>query len=515
MPVSQRPSQLLRRIIFTPAMPLNASSIGRVISASTASGAAPGYSTLTKTTGGEMSGSRSTRSCAVGKDAEHAQRGHHHRGEDRVVDRDAGDPHGGVPLRVGETGRGAGAAAARSGLARRHRSPRPPPGARAAHLRRRAFLQVVEARRQHRRVGGRPLSISTRPPATSLRPVMTMRRTRRAVLDRPDLLLAGGLARRPRSARSGAASVGQLARAPRRTGRRAAARRGCRARPPRRSRACRPRPSARCGRCGRRPRSRWPSTRTVTGWPTRAARPRACPPCRPAPASTGRRPSRIGCSAASFSPGTTWRLPTMPEIGATSAASRTPMCDGRELRLRRLAAARAPRRARAWEDCSAVGEMKFWSARRRLAVVLALGLDQLRLRRFDRGAAVGDAALQLGQVDAAERLAGLDAAAFGHAQREQRAGRLGAHHGGARRDQRPGELDRCGIAPRSGRVTSPGANCKVTGLGSVLARSRSLCRINATAPAATTAKAGADPQTPSCGRAAGRGRRGCFHGAEV
>jgi hypothetical protein len=42
MPVSERPSQLLLRIIFTPAMPLKASSSGRVISASTASGAAPG-----------------------------------------------------------------------------------------------------------------------------------------------------------------------------------------------------------------------------------------------------------------------------------------------------------------------------------------------------------------------------------------------------------------------------------------------------------------------------------------
>jgi hypothetical protein len=40
--VSLRPSKLLERIIFTPAMPLSASSIGRVSSVSMASGDAPG-----------------------------------------------------------------------------------------------------------------------------------------------------------------------------------------------------------------------------------------------------------------------------------------------------------------------------------------------------------------------------------------------------------------------------------------------------------------------------------------
>ena len=43
-----------------------------------------------------MSGSCSTPQLAVREQAEHAQRHHHHGGEDRVVDRDAGDPHGGA-----------------------------------------------------------------------------------------------------------------------------------------------------------------------------------------------------------------------------------------------------------------------------------------------------------------------------------------------------------------------------------------------------------------------------------
>ena len=40
--VSLRPSKLFERIIFTPAMPFSASSMGRVSSVSIASGDAPG-----------------------------------------------------------------------------------------------------------------------------------------------------------------------------------------------------------------------------------------------------------------------------------------------------------------------------------------------------------------------------------------------------------------------------------------------------------------------------------------
>ena len=74
--------------------------------------------------------------------------------------------------------------------------------------------------------------------------------------------------------------------------------------------------------------------------------------------------------------------------------------------------------------------------------VLPLGLDQRRLRRFDQGGTVFGAALHLGEVDHPDHLAGLDAAAFGDAEREQRPRRLGAYDRRARRDQRPGELER-------------------------------------------------------------------------
>ncbi len=74
--------------------------------------------------------------------------------------------------------------------------------------------------------------------------------------------------------------------------------------------------------------------------------------------------------------------------------------------------------------------------------VLALGLDQRRLRRFDQRRAVRGAALQVGEIDRADHLACLDPASFRDVQRQQRSGRLGTHDRRSRRDQRPGEFDR-------------------------------------------------------------------------
>ena len=73
-----------------------------------------------------------------------------------------------------------------------------------------------------------------------------------------------------------------------------------------------------------------------------------------------------GCSMLSFSPGTTLRLLTTPEIGATRLASRIPMRDVVSWACAdfRLAAAAS---SLACEDCNAVGEMNFCSARLTLA----------------------------------------------------------------------------------------------------------------------------------------------------
>ena len=75
----------------------------------------------------------------------------------------------------------------------------------------------------------------------------------------------------------------------------------------------------------------------------------------------------IGCSALTFSPGTTWRLPTIPGIGTASVASRMPTRVEASCACADLSAARAAS-TRACEVCSAVGEMKFCAARPTLAV---------------------------------------------------------------------------------------------------------------------------------------------------
>jgi hypothetical protein len=95
--------------------------------------------------------------------------------------------------------------------------------------------------------------------------------------------------------------------------------------------------------------------------------------------------------------------------------------------------------------------------------VLALGLDQGRLRRLDQRGTVGGAALHVGEVDHADHLAGLDAVAFGDAEREQRPRRLGAHDRRARRDQRPENSSVSGSRAPTGRATSAATNSSGTG----------------------------------------------------
>ncbi len=115
------------------------------------------------------SGICSTRSRAYEKSAEHGERHHHHRGEDRVVDRYARDPH----FRLPGVSKVSQEASRRRSCRRRRlerlgvrdangvgRSGRGVPSAAVAlafggaasgrlHQRGRAFLQVVEARGQH------------------------------------------------------------------------------------------------------------------------------------------------------------------------------------------------------------------------------------------------------------------------------------------------------------------------------------------------------------------------------
>ena len=75
----------------------------------------------------------------------------------------------------------------------------------------------------------------------------------------------------------------------------------------------------------------------------------------------------IGCSELTFSPGTTCRLPTMPEIGTASVASRMPTRDEASCASADLTAARAAS-SLACEVWSAVAEMKFCAARPVLAM---------------------------------------------------------------------------------------------------------------------------------------------------
>ncbi len=145
---SLRPSREFERIRLTPDTWLTAYSIGLVTSASTASGRGAGIRRHGRSTNGRLtSGICSTLQPLVREDAEHGDRDHHHRREDRVVDRRAGDPHDVMPPRSASARDRVlptPALVARRVLRRRRR----------LDERRRAVLQVVEARRQHRRLRG-------------------------------------------------------------------------------------------------------------------------------------------------------------------------------------------------------------------------------------------------------------------------------------------------------------------------------------------------------------------------
>ena len=132
----------------------------------------------------------------------------------------------------------------------------------------------------------------------------------------------------------------------------------------------------------------------------------------------------------------------MPEIGATSAASRTPTREVVELRLRRLELrARGVERAPA-RSAAPIGEMKFWLARPTLAACwrsasTSVAPAPTRPAPCARCTRLCSSARSI-SPSAWPALTRLPSAT---AQRQQRARRLGAHDRGARRDQRPGELD--------------------------------------------------------------------------
>ena len=264
-------------------------------------------------------------------------------GEDRVVDRDAGDPHDRPPQREC-CQRGAGCdAAAGEPTPRARRRPRP-----ATTSALRTFAQVVEARRQH--LAGRRHAAAA--PRHGLR-------ARRAGPRSP----RGAPARRSRSARHGpgptvlpTAVTGSVSRCcvvgqhgaghrvlagaqePPRVGEfdRHADRSACPARPP-----------ARCARSRPSTGAPTPSTRTshrhAGREPRDLVRADAAGQFEPAP---GRRSSAPAARRPTFSPGSAWRLATMPAIGATSVASRIADAHGVERRLRSIQLRRARCRAR-------------------------------------------------------------------------------------------------------------------------------------------------------------------------
>ena len=299
-----------------------------------------------------MSGSRSTRSWLYENRPEHAQRRHHHGREDRVVDRDAGEPHGErSPLRAqlpASTRRRARDGADAAAEARRR--------ARALRddLGRRAFLRGCRSAR--RGSARRRQALDHLDPAGGdVAPAGDDDAAhQRAVLDRPDEVLARRLADRAASARSAAAASGRRARrAPARTGRRGSAR-------PWLSSATTTPIAARAGLGGRRdavdacpatdsplPLDRGPAP----PGPARAATPRAC---RPMPASSSVARSTIGDDLllgahllARARRGACRRCPT---IGATSARlarcrrATTASCACADLSCARAASSRGLRR---------------------------------------------------------------------------------------------------------------------------------------------------------------------------
>ena len=395
-----------------------------------------------------MSGSRSTPQLAVREQAEHAQRRHHHGREDGVVDRDAGEPHGDAPrLRTAASTTAGALAARRRRGARRRALATTLACAPSFRLSKRAASTWVSA--------ARPLLTSTRPAAGSLRPVMTMRRTSAPfsivhTKSWPDAwpTAPAGTVRR---AASSASSTRAWAYWPARS-----ARPCCRARRRRRSRACRPRPPARSGRSCRAPaRAALDPDLHLLARAQQRDLVRADRAGELERAEVDDR-SRTCCSALTFSPGTTWRLPTMPEIGATRLASLTPMRDDRELRLRRLEL-RAGRIEPGLRGLQRGRRDEVLAARPTLAVCWRSASSSVACAESTIAERSLTRRLQVGEVDLADRLPGLDPAALAHRQRQQGAAppwpgppRCAAPPA-ARRTRSP-----AGISASTGRATSGG-----------------------------------------------------------
>ena len=94
----ETPSAETERSSSMPAMVLTARSILSVISVSTSSGAAPGSRVVTVTMGKSTLREAVDAELEVGEDADDHQREDEHRGEDRALDADLGEPlHGYLP----------------------------------------------------------------------------------------------------------------------------------------------------------------------------------------------------------------------------------------------------------------------------------------------------------------------------------------------------------------------------------------------------------------------------------
>ncbi len=190
------PSSEFERISLTPETVLIAYSSGLVTSASTTSGDAPGIGRQHQHEGQADVGHLLDAQPVVREEPEHGDADHHHGGEHRVVDRDAGDPHGGGPGGGDrdQDRRAAAAPGSRPALALRRRA-LTSAGAPSFRLSKRA-ARTASVRRAAR------VFTSTRPAASSRRPTTTSRRGELAALDRPDERLPGlGADRRLRQRR--------------------------------------------------------------------------------------------------------------------------------------------------------------------------------------------------------------------------------------------------------------------------------------------------------------------------
>ena len=170
----------------------------------------------------------------------------------------------------------------------------------------------------------------------------------------------------------------------------------------------------------------------------------SCVPTLPASSSRARSTmvTHLLLQADASRPATTWRLATMPAIGATQGG--VAQADAHGVQLAACAACSAARAASsaAREFSSAIGEMNCCVGQALVAGVRALGLRQRGARRLERWRCARRAGCRsrpcrCGPAPARRARGCLRL----RAQRQQRAGRLGAHDGGLRRHQRARELD--------------------------------------------------------------------------